>query len=94
MPPGVKPMKVALLGNRMLKLMVGMFQRRISVFFIFPVCIYLDLLSNSCFGLTRYTFCGLATMVLLNEVDKLDLASLIVRKPLLIDSVLFLFQLV
>lgn len=38
--------------------------------------------------LIRYTFCGLATMVLIGEVDRLDLTSLIVRLLFLLMMVI------
>lgn len=31
------------------------------------------------YGIYRYTYCGLATMILINEVDRLDVAALVVR---------------
>ncbi|THG08367.1 hypothetical protein TEA_000936 [Camellia sinensis var. sinensis] len=55
----VRPMKEALLVNRVLKLMVGKAPHKSDRIFI------------------RYTFCGLATMILINEVNRLDLSSLI-----------------
>uniref|UniRef100_A0ACD5VZK1 Uncharacterized protein n=1 Tax=Avena sativa TaxID=4498 RepID=A0ACD5VZK1_AVESA len=39
-----------------------------------------------------YTYCGLAAMVLLNEVEKLDLPSLIVSQPLLLYSLFLLLD--
>jgi hypothetical protein len=76
-------MKVALLGNLVLKLMVGMF-RPVPIFssptylfswfsqFTFKV-------ASHRFDNYRYTFCGFATMILINEVNRLDLAGLLVR---------------
>lgn len=76
MTADVKLMKVVLLGSLMLKHMVGMFLR-ISVKFQIYM---LRTLTKVAF--IRYTFCGLAALILLNEADKVDLPSLIVRQPL------------
>jgi hypothetical protein len=76
MTADVKLMKVVLLGSLMLKHMVGMFLR-ISVKFQIYM---LRTLTKVAF--IRYTFCGLAALILLNEAEKVDLPSLIVRQPL------------
>ena len=72
----VKLMKVVLLGSLMLKHMVGMFLR-ISVKFQIYM---LRTLTKVAF--IRYTFCGLDALILLNEAEKVDLPSLIIRQPL------------
>lgn len=78
-------MKVALLGNLVLKLMVGMF--RTVPIFSSPTYLFswfsqftLKVASHRFDNLIiRYTFCGFATMILINEVNRLDLAGLLVR---------------
>ena len=90
-PVAVKRTKVELPENQVLKLMVGMFCTHFTaqsrktmlwihtifqislVFWSYVLCLWCFLVLSS------YTFCGLATMILIKEVNRLDLASLTVR---------------